>query len=134
MWLWIPKPTNLCIDQDDASCRQLKINWAPDSTDGTYYSLGGNDVHLAADDPNSQILVAHEIGHAVMDDVYNDASPPPELQPAQHPGHELGRLCVDRGMGRVVPGHGLQRPVLPLGQRCVAGPRERRLGQRLGQR
>ena len=75
VWLWIPKPTNLCIDQDDATCRQLKINWAPDSTDGTYYSLGGNDVHLAADDPNSQILVAHEIGHAVMDDVYNDAFP-----------------------------------------------------------
>ena len=32
-------------------------------------------MHLAADDPNSQILVAHEIGHAVMDDVYNDAFP-----------------------------------------------------------
>ncbi|MEV4759236.1 hypothetical protein AB0J86_29635 [Micromonospora sp. NPDC049559] len=74
-WLWIPKPTNLCFDQDDASCRQLVINWAPDSTDGTYYSLGGNDVHLAADDPNAPVTVVHEIGHAVMDDVYNDAFP-----------------------------------------------------------
>ena len=75
-WLWIPKSVNSCWDQDDSSCRQLKINWAPDSTDGTYYSHGGNDVHLAADDPNGAITVVHEIGHAVMDDVYNDAMPP----------------------------------------------------------
>jgi hypothetical protein len=74
-WLWIPKPHNLCFDQDDASCRQVKVNWAPDSTDGTYYSLGGNDVHLAADDPNAAITVVHETGHAIMDDVYNDAFP-----------------------------------------------------------
>ena len=74
-WAWIPKPTNLCFDQDDSSCRQLVVNWAPDSTDGTYYSLGGNDVHLAADDPNAETTVIHEIGHAIMDDVYNDAFP-----------------------------------------------------------
>ncbi|MGL5859022.1 MAG: CARDB domain-containing protein [Angustibacter sp.] len=74
-WLFVPKPTNLCFDQSDSSCRQLVINWAPDSTDGTYYSLGGNDVHLAADDPNAPITVVHEIGHAVMDDVYDDAYP-----------------------------------------------------------
>ena len=52
------------------------VNWAPDSTDGTYYSLAGNDVHLAADDPNSAITVVHEIGHAIMDDVYDDDFPP----------------------------------------------------------
>lgn len=74
-WLWIPKPTNSCFDQKDSSCRQLVVNWAPDSTDGTYYSTGGNDVHLAADDPNGAITVVHEIGHAIMDDVYNDAFP-----------------------------------------------------------
>jgi hypothetical protein len=74
-WMWIPKPHNLCFDQDDSSCRQVKVNWAPDSTDGTYYSLGGNDVHLAADDPNAAITVVHETGHAIMDDVYNDAFP-----------------------------------------------------------
>jgi hypothetical protein len=74
-WLWIPKPVNGCFDQNDATCRQLRINWAPDSTDGTYYSTGGNDVHLAADDPNAAITVVHEIGHAVMDDVFNDAFP-----------------------------------------------------------
>jgi hypothetical protein len=75
-WLWIPKPVNGCFDQKDASCRQLVINWAPDSTDGTYYSTGSNDVHLAADDPNARNTVVHEIGHAIMDDVYSDAFPP----------------------------------------------------------
>ncbi|MFC3502761.1 hypothetical protein ACFOOK_17510 [Micromonospora krabiensis] len=74
-WLWVPKPNNLCWDQDDASCRQVVINWAPDSTDGTYYNLGSNQVHLAADDPNAPTTVVHEIGHAVMDDLYNDSFP-----------------------------------------------------------
>jgi hypothetical protein len=74
-WLWVPKPTNLCFDQNDTSCRQLVINWAPDSIDGTYYSRNSKDVHLAADDPNAQIVVVHEIGHAIMDDVYNNAFP-----------------------------------------------------------
>jgi hypothetical protein len=74
-WLFIPKPVNGCFDQNDATCRQVRINWTPTSTDGTYYSLGGNDVHLAADDPNAPVTVVHEIGHAIMDDVYNDAFP-----------------------------------------------------------
>ncbi|OKI56037.1 hypothetical protein [Micromonospora sp. CB01531] len=74
-WLWIPKPNNLCWDQDDTSCRQVVINWAPDSTDGTYYNTGDNQVHLAADDPNAPVTVVHEIGHAVMDDLYNDSFP-----------------------------------------------------------
>lgn len=74
-WLWIPKPRNSCFDQDDNACRQLRINWAPDSTDGTFYSRGDKEVHLVADDPNSQILVLHEVGHALMDDIYNDAYP-----------------------------------------------------------
>jgi hypothetical protein len=75
-WLFIPKPTNACFDQADTTCRQLLIDWAPDSTDGTFYSLDGNDVHLAAGDPNAPTAVVHEIGHAIMDDVYNDAYPP----------------------------------------------------------
>jgi hypothetical protein len=74
-WLFIPKPVNGCFDQNDSTCRQLRINWAADSTDGTYYSPGGNDVHLAANDPNAAITVVHEISHAIMDDVYNDAMP-----------------------------------------------------------
>lgn len=74
-WQFVPKPRNLCFDQKDTTCRQLRINWAPDSTDGTYYSTGSNDVHLAADDPNAHHTVVHEISHAIMDDVYDDAFP-----------------------------------------------------------
>ena len=75
-WLWIPKPVNGCFDQNDGVCRQLRINWAADSVDGTYYLPGANDVHLAANDPNGAITVVHEISHAIMDDVYQDAMPP----------------------------------------------------------
>ncbi|HEY0699719.1 MAG TPA: hypothetical protein VGD43_18130, partial [Micromonospora sp.] len=71
-WNWKP---GTCWDTPDTSCRQVVINWAPDSTDGTYYSTGSNDVHLAAADPDAPHTVVHEIGHAVMDDVYEDAFP-----------------------------------------------------------
>ncbi|MGH2819642.1 MAG: hypothetical protein ACRDJ5_03200 [Actinomycetota bacterium] len=60
---------------DVGSWRRVIVNWTPTSTDGTYYSLGANDVHLAAADPDSQIVVAHEVGHALMDDAYEDAFP-----------------------------------------------------------
>lgn len=72
-WNWTP---GACWDARDTACRQGKINWAPDSTDGTYYSLQENAVHLAAEDPDSNILVLHEFGHAIMDDVYEDDFPP----------------------------------------------------------
>jgi hypothetical protein len=86
-WLFIPKSRNLCFDQKDSTCRQLVINWAPDSTDGTYYSLGTNDVHLAANDPNAAAVTVHESGHAIMDDVYNDSFPSaPNCNPHTVPG------------------------------------------------
>jgi hypothetical protein len=66
---------NGCFDPYDGSCRQHVINWTPTSTDGTYYSPSGNDVHLAAADPDSQIQTDHELGHSVMDDVYDDNMP-----------------------------------------------------------
>jgi hypothetical protein len=66
---------NGCFDPYDGTCRQHVINWTPTSTDGTYYSPSGNDVHLAAADPDSQIQTDHELGHAVMDDVYDDNMP-----------------------------------------------------------
>lgn len=74
-WQFIPKPTNTCWDQKDSFCRQLKIDWAPDSMDGNRYFLDTKEIHLLADTPNVAMVVAHEIGHAVMDDVYNDAFP-----------------------------------------------------------
>ncbi|GAB3146356.1 hypothetical protein GCM10027290_27940 [Micromonospora sonneratiae] len=74
-WLFIPKPTNKCFDQKDTTCRRLTINWAPDSTSGNFYSLANNEVNLNADAPNSPTTVLHEIGHALMDDIYDDAYP-----------------------------------------------------------
>ena len=70
-WQWLPSS---CWDANDATadCRQIVINWTPTSTDGTYYSLPYNDVHLAAADPDSRHTVIHEAAHAVMDDVYED--------------------------------------------------------------
>ena len=57
-------------------CRQAVINWTPNSTDGTYYSVDDNDIHLAGDDPNTAMAVVHELTHSVMDDVYEDDFPP----------------------------------------------------------
>jgi hypothetical protein len=74
-WGWIPSS---CWDGNDtgAACRQIVVNWTSTSTDGTYYSLVNNDVHLAAADPDSRHTVIHEAAHAVMDDVYEDSYPP----------------------------------------------------------
>lgn len=72
-WNWTPGTA--CWDAGDTVCRRGIVNWAPDSTDGTYYSTQGNAVHLAAEDPDAPILVLHEFGHAIMDDVYEDDFP-----------------------------------------------------------
>jgi hypothetical protein len=58
-----------------SSCRPVVVNWAPGSTDGTFYSRSGNDVHLAAADPDSRHIVIHEAAHSIMDDVYDDNMP-----------------------------------------------------------
>jgi hypothetical protein len=71
-WNWKP---GTCWATNHTTCRQLNINWSATSTDGTFYSLAANDVHLAAADPDSPILVVHEVGHGVMDETYNDAFP-----------------------------------------------------------
>lgn len=57
------------------ACRPVVVNWAPGSTDGTYYSTVTNDVHLAAADPDAPHTVVHEAGHSIMDDVFDDAYP-----------------------------------------------------------
>lgn len=71
-WAWHP---GTCWATNHATCRQMNINWSNTSTDGTFYNTGTNDVHLAAADPDSPILVVHEVGHGVMDETYNDAFP-----------------------------------------------------------
>lgn len=63
-----------CWDMN-STCRAVVIRWEPASTDGTFYSTGTNDVHLAAADPDAPITVAHEVSHSIMDDVFDDAFP-----------------------------------------------------------
>ena len=41
------------------------VQWKIDSTDGTYYSRGGN-IHLTGADPLSNTVVNHEYGHNMM--------------------------------------------------------------------
>ena len=76
-WLWTPKtgPED-CWDKFDTTCRQVKITWTPTSTSGAFYQPSSMTIHLKADDPNSHHLTVHEIGHAVMADVYEDDYPP----------------------------------------------------------
>jgi hypothetical protein len=84
-WLFVPRAGRLCFDQDDTTCRKLIIRWGrttppepvpdPDPTRPEYrtsFANGPNEVRLLPDDPNGRMIVVHEIGHAIMDDVYND--------------------------------------------------------------
>lgn len=48
---------------------QSTVQWKIDSTDGTYYSRGGN-IHLDGDDPLSKTVVGHEYGHNMMWNIY----------------------------------------------------------------
>lgn len=48
---------------------QSTVQWKIDSTDGTYYSRGGN-VHLEGPDPLSKTVVGHEYGHNMMWNIY----------------------------------------------------------------
>ncbi len=61
------------------------VQWKIDSTDGTYYSLGGN-IHLTGIDPLSNTTADHEYGHNVMYSKYgkwfpsNDCPSPHYIQ------------------------------------------------------
>ncbi|MFE0131013.1 hypothetical protein ACFWY6_05430 [Streptomyces sp. NPDC059037] len=72
-WNWRP---GTCWDARDTNCRRAQVNWAPDSTEGAYYSRQDNAVSLTAADPDAPMIVLHELGHALMDDVYEDDYPP----------------------------------------------------------
>jgi hypothetical protein len=51
---------------------------APDSTVGDHYQrseFSYDEVFLLGRTPDSRSIVAHEIGHAIMDDIYEDAYP-----------------------------------------------------------
>lgn len=71
-WNWTP---GTCWDARDAVCRKALVNWATDSTQGTWYDLNENAVFLLADDPRAAELVLHEFGHLIMDDLYEEGFP-----------------------------------------------------------
>jgi hypothetical protein len=107
-WVWVP---STCWDANDGTCRQLVINWTATSVDGTYYSLAGNDVHLAADDPNAPHVTIHEAGHAVMDDTYEDDFPPfPNCNPHSIQGASSTGCAWTEGFAEWVPASVLNDP------------------------
>ena len=55
--------------------RQMVLNWHAGSVDGTYYSPSGNDIHLAAADPDSEHVTIKTAAHALMDALYDDNYP-----------------------------------------------------------
>jgi hypothetical protein len=58
------------------------VQWQPDSTDGTYYSLGDGLVHLAGADAQSRDTVVHETNHRFMHLMYSTW--PPSDCPSPH--------------------------------------------------
>jgi len=50
------------------------VEWKIDSTNGTFYSQGGN-IHLKGPDPISDTVVGHEYGHNIMYTVYGNSFP-----------------------------------------------------------
>ncbi|WP_326722171.1 hypothetical protein OHT59_24960 [Streptomyces sp. NBC_00243] len=87
-WVGVPH-TNGCWDPKDTTCRQLRINWSNTAVGDTdFYDQVGNVVQLLAVTPDAPMEVMHEIGHALMDDVYNDAFPSTVGCPRPHPPNQ----------------------------------------------
>ena len=73
-WYWI---NGVSTYYDNPGQTLVIVNWTPTSTDGTYYSLGANDIHLAAANPDSDHTTIHEGARALpWTPVYNDDFPP----------------------------------------------------------
>lgn len=61
---------------------EVWVLWQTGGTDGTYYSLGDQKVHLDDNDSASRDTVVHEANHSYMDDIYS--SWPPWDCPSPH--------------------------------------------------
>lgn len=110
LWLWHWGVHDRLDDPGDS--RQMVVNWTPTSTDGTYYSRDGNDIHLAAADPDADHVTIHEGAHALMDAIYDDDMPP---SPNCNPHHifvpsSQGCAWVE-GWAEWVPARVLDDPV-----------------------
>ena len=110
-WQWGHDPGGICFDWAESPCRQMIVNWTTTSTDGTYYSLAANDIHLAAADPDAEHVVIHEATHAAMDDVYNDNYPAfPNCSPHFVNGDSSTGCAWTEGFAEWVPAAVLNDP------------------------
>ncbi len=108
-WYWI-NGVSTYFD-NPGQTRQVIINWTPTSTDGTYYSLGDNDIHLAAANPDSDHTTIHEGAHALMDAIYNDDFPPaPNCNPHSIFGTSSTGCAWTEGWAEWVPARALNDP------------------------
>ncbi|MFD4555562.1 hypothetical protein ACFWP5_14780 [Streptomyces sp. NPDC058469] len=84
-WLGVPH-SGSCWDPKDTTCRQVQIDWPDVRTNAMdEYDQAANIVHLLTPTPDAPMEVMHEIGHALMDDLYNDAFPSTAGCPIPHP-------------------------------------------------
>ncbi|QKW10287.1 hypothetical protein HUT18_31650 [Streptomyces sp. NA04227] len=81
-----------CWDTEDGTCRRAVVNWEPDSTSCCWYDLQEDAAYISAATPDLPVVVLHEFGHGLMDDVYENAFPnspncsPHSLHRASSPG------------------------------------------------
>lgn len=85
-----------CWDQRDSSCQNIDIKWADNSTEGTFYQPSDDEVLLLPPDPDTPWVVTHELGHGVMDDVYEDNFPNAERAcfPTHFVDKRSGPICA----------------------------------------
>lgn len=77
--------------------------WKIDSTDGTYYTPGGN-VHLAGVDPLGKSVAMHEYSHNVMYNIYGNYMPPnPNCNPHSIPGATSQGCAWTEGFAEFIP-------------------------------
>jgi hypothetical protein len=82
LWAWTgAQQINDCWDHADkqpndySRCRQVAVEWRPDSTTRGFYDSALNRVHLAAVDFKWRDSVVREVAKAVMDDLFEDDYP-----------------------------------------------------------
>lgn len=69
---WTRGSTTNCWagSQQNDHCTPITVQWYPGSTDGTYWSVNQDKIHLADNDPDAEHTVVHEAGHALMGKLY----------------------------------------------------------------
>lgn len=91
-WYWTP---GHCWDRLDDQCRQAKIewNWGYDPPN-SHYSRDDEMIHLQAEAPDYRSIVVHEMGHSVMDDVYEGDFPEANCPSPHYIPRESGVNCA----------------------------------------